>query len=61
MAIIEVTQCSKDLQLYLTLHHLKVSSTARRFIVVFRDQIGASILFGDFAGTKKSDLSNLIH
>jgi hypothetical protein len=47
--------------LYLTIHHLKVISTAIQFIIVFGDQKDANTLFGDSAGDKKSDLSNLIH
>ena len=57
-----MTQCSKDLQLYSTLYHLKVSSTARRFIIVFGEQIGANTLFDDSVGDKniESTISDLI-
>jgi hypothetical protein len=60
--IIEVTQCFKDLQLYSTLHLLKVSSVARRFYLVFDYQIDANTLFGDPAGYEKirSIISDLI-
>ena len=42
VTIVEVTHCFKDLQLYSTLRHLKVSSTVKRFILVFGDQIGVN-------------------
>jgi len=42
----------------LALHHLKVPSTAKRFIIVFGDQKGANILFGDFAGDEVAGLQN---
>jgi hypothetical protein len=35
-----------------------VSSTTRRFILVFAHEIGANTLFGDSAGTKVADLQN---
>lgn len=42
VVIREVTQCSKDLQLYSTLYYLKGVNTIKWFILVFGDQIGVN-------------------
>jgi hypothetical protein len=42
VAIIEMTQFSKDLQLYSTIHHLNVSNPSCGSLIVVGNQIGAN-------------------
>lgn len=39
VTIIKVTLCYKNIQFYSILHYLKVSSTVRRFVLVFDDYV----------------------
>jgi hypothetical protein len=55
-----VTQCSKDFSTLFDPASSKGTSTDKRFIIVFGDQIDANTLFGDFVGERRLPIHKIM-